>query len=232
MGLTREDLENDVLRTSYEHTPHGLPLVPAEEFHTSLESILATAEPGQDVWVFAYGSLIWNPLFHHVDRQLASIHGFHRSFCLRSRMGRGSIDHPGLVLGLDFGGRCNGVAFRIAAAQARHEMTLIWRREMVLGSYSPRWVKTRVGKRTLRAVAFVVNHDHPHYAGKLPADTIISILARARGKFGSCADYLFQTVDCLTANGIHDPHLVALRDQVLEATGSIPQPVACPEIGA
>lgn len=232
MGLTREDLENDALRKSYEHLPHELPLVPAAEFHESLERILAGAEPGQDMWVFGYGSLIWNPLFHYVERESATVHGFHRSFCLRSRMGRGSVDQPGLVLGLDFGGCCHGVAFRIEAERARQELTLIWRREMVLGSYAPRWVKVRVGKRGLRALAFVVNHDHPHYAGKLPSDTVISILARARGRFGSGADYLFQTVDCLTTNGIHDPHLVALCEQVMKATGVTHAPLECPEIGA
>ncbi len=89
---------------------------------------------------------------------IAHVHGFHRRFCLRSRTGRGSIENPGLVLGLDFGGCCNGVAFRIAADQARQELTLVWRREMVLGSYAPRWVKMRAGGSQLRAIAFVVNH--------------------------------------------------------------------------
>jgi glutathione-specific gamma-glutamylcyclotransferase len=232
MGLTREDLENDVLRKSYEHSTQGLPLVPPAEFERSLERILATGTPGEDTWVFGYGSLIWNPLFHHVERQPATVHGFHRSFCLRSRMGRGSVEQPGLVLGLDFGGCCHGVAFRIAAEHTRHELTLLWRREMVLGSYAPRWVKVRAEGRALRALAFVVNHAHPHYAGKLAPETVVSTLASARGKFGSGADYLFQTVDCLIANGIHDPHLVALRERVLAATGGTPQHIECPEIGA
>ncbi len=232
MGLTREDLENDVLRKSYEHLPHEVPLVPAAQFHASLECILAGCTPEEDLWVFGYGSLIWNPLFHHVERQQATVHGFHRSFCLRSRMGRGSVAQPGLVLGLDFGGCCHGVAFRIAADQARQELTLIWRREMVLGSYAPRWVKARAGKRALRALAFVVNHEHPHYAGKLPSESIIAILAGAHGKFGSAADYLYQTVDCLAANGIRDPHLVALRERVMAVTGAAPERIDCPEIGA
>jgi cation transport protein ChaC len=204
MGLTREDLENDVLRKSYEHFKHDVPLVPEDEFHASLECILAGWNPTRDLWVFGYGSLIWNPLFQYVERKLAGIHGFHRCFCLRSRLGRGSVAKPGLVLGLDFGGCCNGVAFRIAARNVRHELKLMWRREMVLGSYAPRWVKVRAGSTHLRAIAFVVNHDHPHYAGKLPLETIIAMLASAHGKFGSGADYLYQTVDCLAANGIHD----------------------------
>ena len=232
MGLTREDLENDVLRKSYARERHDLPLVSGEEFHASLERVLAGWTPGRDLWVFGYGSLIWNPLFHYTERKLATVHGFHRRFCLRSRTGRGSIDNPGLVLGLDFGGSCNGVAFRIAADKAKLELTLIWRREMTLGSYAPRWVKTRTGRRQLRAIAFVVNHAHPHYAGRLPPDALIRTLATAHGRFGSSADYLYQTVDCLAAHGIHDPHLVALRDQVMQATGGVHHPVDCPEVGA
>ncbi len=232
MGLTREDLENDVLRKSYEHLRHDVPLVPEDEFHASLENLLAGWNPARDLWVFGYGSLIWNPLFKFVEHKLAGIHGFHRCFCLRSRLGRGSVDKPGLMLGLDFGGCCNGVAFRIAARDVRHELKLMWRREMVLGSYAPRWVKARAGSKPLRAIAFVVNHAHPHYAGKLPLKTIIATLASAHGKFGSGADYLYQTVDCLAAHGIHDTHLTALRDQVMKAAGGVHHPVACPEVGA
>lgn len=232
MGLTREDLENDVLRRIYARTTHNLPLVPEAEFHASLERALAGWNPRHDLWIFGYGSLIWNPLFHYIERRLACVHGFHRRFCLRSRTGRGSIENPGLVLGLDFGGCCNGVAFRIAADQARHELKLIWRREMTLGSYAPRWVKLRAGGKHLRAIAFVVKREHPHYAGKLPLDTVSAMLASAHGRFGSGADYLYQTVDCLAANGIHDAHLVALRERVMAATGGVHHPVDCPEVGA
>jgi cation transport protein ChaC len=232
MSLTRKDLENDVLRKSYDGITHDLPLVPEDEFRESLERILAATDAARDVWVFGYGSLIWNPLFHFVERELATVHGFHRSFCLRSRMGRGSLEKPGLVLGMDFGGSCQGMAFRIEAKMVREELTLIWRREMVLASYSPRWVYMRVGKRRLRGLAFVVNHQHPHYAGKLPLDTVVTILASAQGRFGTCADYLHQTVDCLASNGIRDAHLAALSERVRAATSAMPRPVECPEIGA
>jgi cation transport protein ChaC len=231
-GLAREDLENDVLRKSYARLRHNLPLVPEGEFRASLERVLDGWNSARDLWLFAYGWLIWNPLFHYVERRLASVHGFHRRFCLRSRTGRGSVEKPGLVLGLDFGCCCNGVAFRIAADKARHELTLIWRREMALGSYAPRWVKMRAGRKHLRAIAFVVNHAHPHYARKLPLDTIIRTLATAHGRFGSSADYLYQTVDCLAAHGIHDAHLITLREQVMKTARGVHHPVGCPEVGA
>ena len=165
MGLTREDLENDALRRQYERLRDHVPLVPEDAFHASLDAILAGWNPQHDLWVFAYGSLIWNPLIHFAEHRAARLHGFHRCFCLRSRGARGTVDKPGLVLALDYGGCCNGVAFRIEAAKARHEMKIVWRREMVLGSYAPRWVRLISARRRIRAVAFVVNHAHPHYAG-------------------------------------------------------------------
>jgi len=217
MPLTREDLENDAVRRQYESVRDHVPLVPEDAFHASLEATLAGWNPAEDLWVFAYGSLIWNPLIHYVEQRCAKLHGFHRRFCLHSRGARGTVDKPGLVLGLDYGGCCNGVAFRIEAAKARHELKMIWRREMVLGSYTPRWVELKCGAASVRAVAFVVNHAHPHYAGDLAEDTIVETLATACGKFGRCAEYLVQTVASLEDHGVHDPHLDGLRRRVRAA---------------
>lgn len=217
MGLTREDLENDLLRRQYESVREHVPLVPEDAFHASLDAVLAGWNPGRDLWVFAYGSLIWNPLIHFAEHRLARLHGFHRRFCLHSRGARGTVDKPGLVLALDYGGCCNGIAFRIEAAKARHELKIIWRREMVLGSYAPRWVGVRCGNRAIRALAFVVNHSHPHYAGNLSDDAIVETLATACGKFGTGADYLNRTVDSLDSHGVRDGHLAGLRGRVLAA---------------
>jgi cation transport protein ChaC len=219
MALTREDLENDVLRKSHSERAHPLPVLPEQELDASLERLLAAQSRVRDVWVFAYGSLIWNPLFRFSERRLARIHGFHRSLCLRSRLGRGTVDRPGLVLALDYGGSCAGVAFRIAAAQARAELKLLWRREMVLGSYAPRWVTARSAKGSVQAIAFVVNRAHPHYAAKLPERTILQTLASASGRFGTCAEYLQETVAGLERCGIRDPRLAALA-QALRAAPS------------
>jgi glutathione-specific gamma-glutamylcyclotransferase len=230
--LTREDLEHDTLRRNRELHLTSLPLIPEKEFNESFERILADWNPADDLWVFCYGSLIWNPLFHHIERLKVAVHGFHRSFCLRSRHGRGSVEEPGLMLGLDFGGCCNGVALRIRAEEVRHELMLVWRREMAIGSYAPRWITANAAGRKVRAVAFVVNHEHPHYAGKLPLETIIKTLATAKGRFGSGADYLYQTVDCLTKHGIRDAYLLRLREQVMKLTHGVNHPIPCPEIGA
>jgi len=105
--------------------------------------ILAGIEPDEDIWVFGYGSLMWNPAFHYLERRPALLHGWHRSFCLWTPLGRGSPDAPGLVLGLDRGGSCCGIAYRIAAADRDTELALLWQREMVADGYTPRWAAVR-----------------------------------------------------------------------------------------
>jgi cation transport protein ChaC len=206
-------------------------MVSEAEFHASFECALEPLRQGAAPWVFGYGSLIWNPLFRYVERLPAVVHGFHRSFCLWSRMGRGTPEKSGLVLGLDRGGCCHGMAFRLDADEARHELALLWRREMVLGSYTPRWLPVTIqgaDGREVKALAFVVNRCHPHYAGKLPLAAIVETIATARGAFGSSAEYLFQTVDCLLAQGIRDSRLARLREQVI-AYQPQPLPLDCPE---
>ena len=217
MSLTRADLENDALRVALEESSLGHPPLSRSDFDASLKDILAARTPNDDVWVFAYGSLIWNPLLHTIERKPATLHGFHRRYCLWSRLGRGTPEQPGLMLGLDFGGSCRGVALRIAADLAQEELKLLWRREMVMGSYAPRWVKVRIGNRTVRAIAFVVNRGHPHYTGRLRMETMVQAIAGACGRFGPCVDYLLKTVTGLEEHGIHDRSLTELRHLVVEA---------------
>jgi cation transport protein ChaC len=215
MSLTRSDLENDALRAVLERSADRLPVLTRDAFDASLDAILAARRRNADAWVFAYGSLIWNPLMHFAEHRLATLFGYHRGFCLWSRTGRGTPGQPGLMLGLDFGGSCRGVAFRIAADAVKHELTLLWRREMITGAYAPRWVRVRMGRKVVQALAFVVNHQHPHYAGKLQESTMVDAIVRARGHFGPCAHYLEQTVASLEAHGIHDHSLAHLHRLVV-----------------
>ena len=119
MSLTREDLENGRMRQLLAASGHGPRPLTDEELDASIRCVLAGVRTGEDVWIFAYGSLLWNPLLEHDERRPATLRGFHRRFCLWSRMGRGTPDQPGLVLGLDLGGSCHGLAYRLPAAQAR-----------------------------------------------------------------------------------------------------------------
>ena len=215
MSLTRGDLERDLLRATFRRINPGVPVLSDAEQEASLRGILDEHRPGADLWLFGYGSLVWNPIVHHEERRVARLHGFHRSFCLWSHVNRGSLQKPGLVLGLDSGGSCRGVAFRIAGRHAAEELRLLWRREMVLGAYSPRWTEVDAGNETLRAIAFFVNRGHANYAGKLPLETVIKTLVSTRGQLGTPAEYLLETVRGLIEHGVRDPYLLELRRRVL-----------------
>lgn len=213
--LTRELIEAGGVHAIVARDAPGLRLLTEEERAASLRATLAERPPG-DVWLFGYGSLIWNPTIHSVERRTARIAGWHRAFCLSIRAGRGTAERPGLMLGLDAGGDCTGVAFRIAEEMLEAELALIWRREMVAGSYVPRWVDAldREGRRFGSAIAFTIDAAGEQYAGGLAHEIVVERLATASGALGSAAEYLFQTRDGLRAHGIPDPELERLAASV------------------
>ncbi len=206
--LTRENLRSGWLQRLI--ATGGYKALGEEELLASRRSVLDQHPPGQDLWLFAYGSLIWNPAFHYVERRIGAVHGLHRRFCLWTNLGRGTPDRPGLVLGLDRGGRCRGVLYRLAAAEFDTELEIVWRREMVTGAYRPRWVEAVTVEGRVRALTFVINRDHDRYARALGDDELIRTLATAQGALGSCADYLFHTASHLTQLGIADAALERL----------------------
>jgi cation transport protein ChaC len=212
--LCRSDLEQGRMRELYAAAVDPGHALNDEQLSASLAATLARKPRGAGWWVFAYGSLLWNPLFPIAEMRPAKLHGLHRRFCLWSLASRGTRECPGLVLGLERGGACRGVAMRLPAPLALDELHLLWRREMVVGSYTPRWVALDAGGRTLTALTFVVRRDHPQYAGKLGLPKEVDVLARARGAFGSSADYLERTRVALIAHGIVDPYLEELAAEV------------------
>lgn len=187
-----------------------------EERATSRARILADVGPDEDVWVFGYGSLMWNPAFHYVESRSGQLHGWHRSFCLWTPIGRGSPENPGLVLGLDRGGSCCGIAYRVAAKDRDSELPVLWRREMVADGYHPRWVTVRSREGSIRAITWVINREGDRYAGKLPIDTITRHLATAGGRLGSSREYLENTVAHLDELGIRERPLHEIRNEVRE----------------
>ncbi len=217
-GLTRLALENNLLRQSVEHGPLKDLLLTEDELEASLQAALASPHRQADVWLFGYGSLIWNPVLSYAERRPVTVHGYHRSFCLWSRINRGTVDCPGLVLGLERGGRCTGVAYRLPQREAELDLRLLWRREMLLGSYEPRWVQASGAGGKFRALAFVVNVKRSGYTGKLSPEEVIDRLAVACGKLGTGLDYLRQTIAGLENSGIRDPYLARL-DALARARG-------------
>jgi cation transport protein ChaC len=220
MTITREQLTPEwIAAVTAEIREKGLfePLTP-EERDASLKEALASAPPGEDVWLFGYGSLIWNPIVHYCERRVGLLYGYHRRYCFWVGLGRGTPEQPGLMLGLDRGGSCNGVAFRISAEKAEDELRLIWLREMLSGVYLPRWVTLHSPEGKYRAITFVVNREHSRYCGILPPETAAGHLASAEGWLGSCREYLENTIAHLAEFGISDRYLNHL-DRLVKARG-------------
>jgi len=208
--LCRRDLEQGRMREIYVAAVDSTRTLNDEQLAASLTATLNAKPKGAGWWIFAYGSLLWNPLFPVAEMRPARVHGLHRRFCLWSLASRGTPDYPGLVLGLDRGGACAGVALRLPAPLALDELHLLWRREMVVGSYRPRWVNIDSDGRCLTALTFVVRRDHPQYVHDLPLERKVEVISKARGAFGSSADYLERTRVALVAHGIVDPYLESL----------------------
>jgi cation transport protein ChaC len=214
MTVTRKDLECNAVRHVLAGSPLAGQLLSDEQLEASLQQILARRPPGPGLWLFGYGSLVWNPFVRFLERRPGTVRGYHRSFCLWSRINRGTPEQPGLALGLEPGGACRGSLFRIDGAIAEQELRILWRREMLMGSYHPRWVRARSRGEDLTALTFVINRGGHGYAGKLSEAQIVDTMLRAAGLYGSSADYLMRTVEGLNHCGIRDARLERLRDLV------------------
>jgi len=169
-----------------------------------LELILGVHDPAKDLYVFGYGSLIWNPAMDYIDKIPALLHGYHRRFCLKMFQGRGTPETPGLMLALDHGGACKGVAFRIAAPKIREELGLLWQREMYGGAYNARWVNIAAPTGPVRAVTFVINRKHPRYLPELSVEQTAALIATGCGDLGTCREYLENTIAHLAELGLRD----------------------------
>lgn len=174
----------------------------------------------QDLWVFGYGSLMWNPGFEHAEAVPAWLDGWHRAFCILSMFYRGTPDRPGLVLGLDQGGRCRGLAFRVPADRAELTVEYLVERELIGYAYQPRTLPVALDDgRMVQAYTFVADRDHRHYAGALPLEQAAAVIMDAQGQTGLNRDYLINTVRRLEADGFRDADLHALLVEVERQTG-------------
>jgi cation transport protein ChaC len=179
------------------------------------EAIAAIGLPRGDFWIFGYGSLMWNPGFPYVAKKHAVLHGFHRRFCIRSTIYRGTPEQPGLVLGVDAGGECNGMVFLVAPEMRDEVIMYLYAREMRNQVYSPTWVTVDVEGEPREALTFVVRRDHRSFACPTEDETV-NIIASCAGQNGSNYEYLENTVHALHALGVPDPHLDALHERARE----------------
>ncbi len=206
--------------------PSGLPLVPAPAPSPTFAG--DAPDPDDDAldgiarlpaqWVFAYGSLIWHPDFEFSERHRVRIHGYHRAFCISSTRYRGTPELPGVVLGLDRGGSCHGVVYRMKPGHEGEIIERLYRREMPNQVYTPKMLPVRLpGERRIEAIAFVARRDHPSYL-RLSRDEILRRLSSCRGRRGHNREYAINTWHALREWGIEDAGLAAVAHD-LEALG-------------
>jgi glutathione-specific gamma-glutamylcyclotransferase len=167
--------------------------------------------PNEGLWVFGYGSLMWRPGFTYERRCKATLRGWRRSLCVYSHVYRGTPERPGLVLGLDRGGACAGVAFRVDTASRDTTIRYLREREQATAVYLERFVPiTLEGGERVQALTFIADRRHPQYAGRLTRDAILGLVSAGKGKSGDNVEYVIETHAHLSAIGVHDRELVWL----------------------
>ncbi len=191
--------------------------------------ILRAASSREELWVFAYGSLIWNPAFEFTETRKALVRGWRRSFCLGwDKWFRGTERRPGLMLALDRGGSCKGLAYRLSGQSVEANLLSLLRREVhvIPHPFPARWINVATEEGPLRALTFAIDRNSGSYVGNLTAEEVADVLANAVGRLGSMAEYLLSTVSHLEELGLSDAYLWRLQDLVAERIEAAPVPTA------
>jgi cation transport protein ChaC len=191
---------------------------PADISRFAAEILAGAPEPAQ-VWLFAYGSLLWKPACEFVEVRIGSLRGWHRAFCLGwNTRWRGSVENPGLMLALDRGGSCNGVLYRLPPDAITENLELVCKREMgfMPSPFPPRWVTVQGSDGPVRAFTFCIDRKSGRYVSGLDEFQVADVLAKAVGARGSMTEYLYLTVKHLEEMGVHDSHLWRLQELVAE----------------
>ena len=176
---------------------------------------------GADLWVYGYGSLMWDPGFHFAEVRLADLPGHRRRFCYKSTLGRGSREVPALMLALERGaGCCTGLAFRIAGELADAESAILWRREMLRGGYRPAMLPMSTPQGEITALVMTANAAHADYVSEMPIDDTAAMIGSAAGVLGTNRDYLEQLARQLDTLGIDDPYVDELMQRVQAIAGA------------
>ncbi|VXC88104.1 regulatory protein for cation transport [Enterobacterales bacterium 8AC] len=221
--LTRDFLQKADCKTAFGTIEESLLLTP-EQRMASLACTLSRRPDNSPVWIFGYGSLMWNPVFESEEVKPATLQGWHRAFCLRLTAGRGTLHQPGRMLALSEGGQTAGLAFRLPEETLREELGLLWKREMITGCYLPTWCDLTLDDgRMVTALVFVMNPQHPLFEEDTRHQVIAPLIASASGPLGTNAQYLFALDNELKNYGMKDDcigDLVNTVRQWLQQNGS------------
>lgn len=202
--LTRDFLLKADCKTAFGAIEESLLWSP-EQRAASLAATLACRPDDGPVWIFGYGSLMWNPALDFCESCTGTLVGWHRAFCLRLTAGRGSACQPGRMLALKQGGRTTGIAYRLNACSLEEELSLLWKREMITGCYLPTWCRLELDdSRTVNALVFIMDPRHPLYESDTRPQVIAPLIAAASGPLGTNAQYLFSLEQSLLHLGMQD----------------------------
>ncbi|MCP3710475.1 gamma-glutamylcyclotransferase [Paraburkholderia sp. CNPSo 3274] len=213
--LNRDAIRSGAFLESFSHLPPEI-LWTQAQIAQSLAETMAKRPAGDEVWVFGYGSLMWNPLSRFDQRASATLHGWRRSFCIRLFGGRGTPQRPGRMLALERGGDTQGVVLRLNAATLDEELHILWTREMLTGAYTPAWTTVTLATGEKRhALAFVANTCPRQYEADSSPATVARQIAQAHGPLGSNAEYVFQLRQALADCALTDAYIEEIA-QALE----------------
>jgi glutathione-specific gamma-glutamylcyclotransferase len=212
--LTRELILSGKYLQSFEGVPTEIRWTP-EQIAQSLHDTMLARPSGGELWLFAYGSLIWNPLFEVDERRVATIPGWQRSFCLRTVAGRASSATPGRMLSLVPGASTAGIALRLSSERIDEDLRVIWIREMVNGAYIPTWAPITLDDGTAKtALVFVANPDNALHADHADISEVAPFIAAATGPLGTNADYVKLLRSALHDREISDPYIEQLAKEL------------------
>ena len=209
--LTKENISKGQLGDKIKTISGSDKVLTTKELINARRNIIPDKGIGEDIYIFAYGSLLWNPTVDYEEECLAKIYGFHRSFCMKTNLGRGSFKKPGLMLGLDRGGSCRGSALKLKKSEAIKNIDILFRREMVTGAYKPKLLKTILEDgRKVMSLAFTVDKKHKNYFQNKAIRTKATMISNAHGFLGTCEEYFSNTLQSLSELNIVDSEMIAI----------------------
>ena len=203
--LTSENISKNLVKNKIKFLLKNHKTLDDDELISIRRKIIPEEGFCEDIFIFAYGSLLWNPTFEYVDQLPAKIYGYHRSFCMKTKLGRGSSKNPGLMLALDKGGTCKGSVYKLYKKNEIKEIDLLFKREMITGAYIPKILKAELqnGDR-VNCLAFTVDKKNENYIPNLSIEEIAKYISKAEGFLGSCEEYLNFTIASLKELKITD----------------------------
>ncbi len=219
--LTREALLNGEIERLVHDNQNNIDRMSDDQRAALVEQTLSDLGDAE-LWIFGYGSLIWNPALNYDEQRRCSIKGYEKKFCFWTTLSRGSVECPGLMMGLVEGECCNGVAFRVSASNAASELDVLFRREMAHYIYKPTWVEAECvdSKNTFKTLTFVVDKDNHRFVDNLSINETVRAIAIAQGPLGRNCDYLFQLSEKMHELGFEEPELQDLVCRVKEYQAS------------